>query len=70
MVGYWLAGLWTASVTKYYLVSLPVVVVAVFIGRVLNRRLQPRRFVACVDLGLLAIGALLLVQSVWATLRS
>ena len=25
MAGYWLAGLWSASVTRYYLVSLPVV---------------------------------------------
>jgi len=70
MVGYWLTGLWTASVTKYYFVSLPLVVVAVFVGRVLNRRLEPRRFVVCVDVCLLAIGGLLLVQSVWATVRS
>jgi uncharacterized membrane protein YfcA len=70
MVGYWLAGLWTASVTKYYVVSLPVVVIAVFVGRVLNRRLEPRRFVVCVDVCLLAIGGLLLVQTVWATVHS
>jgi uncharacterized protein len=70
MAGYWLAGLWTASVTKYYLISLPVVLVAVFVGRVLNRRLEPRRFVVCVDVCLLLIGALLLVQSVWGHVKS
>jgi uncharacterized protein len=69
MAGYWLFGLWTASVTRYYFYSLPVVLVAVFVGRVLNRRLEPRRFIVCVDVCLLAIGGLLLVQSAWAIAR-
>ena len=38
MIGYWAAGLSGASVTNYYLLSLPVVLVAIFVGRVLNRR--------------------------------
>jgi uncharacterized protein len=70
MAGYGIAGLWSASVTKYYLYSLPVVLVAIFAGRALNRRLEPRRFVICIDVCLLAIGAILLVQSVWPSVRS
>lgn len=31
MVGYWLAGVWTFAVTRYYLLSLPVVTVAIFL---------------------------------------
>jgi uncharacterized protein len=70
MIGYWAAGLWSASVTRYYLLSLPVVLVAIFAGRVLNRRLEPRRFIICVDVCLLAIGGLLVAQSVWRMVRS
>src|SRR5665213_3178673 len=40
MAGYWLAGLWVPAVTRYYLLSLPVVLPAIFLGRVLNRRLH------------------------------
>jgi uncharacterized protein len=65
MIGYWWTGLWSAAVTKYYVLSLPIVLVAVFVGRVLNRRIEPRRFVISVDVCLLAIGGLLLAQSVW-----
>ena len=33
MCGYWLAGLWTLAVTRYYLWSLPFTLVAIFLGR-------------------------------------
>jgi hypothetical protein len=64
MVGYWLAGLWVPAVTRYYLASLPVVLVATALGRVLNRRMDGRRFLLYVHVGLLVIGGLLLIQSV------
>jgi uncharacterized membrane protein YfcA len=63
MAGYWLAGLWTAEVTRLYVVSLPAVVLAVVAGRVVNRRMHPERFTAYVYMGLIAIGVVLLVQS-------
>ena len=44
MAGYWVAGLWVPAVTRYYLTSLPVVLAATFLGRVLNRRMDGRRF--------------------------
>ena len=40
MGGYWLAGLWVHAVTHYYLVSLPFTLLAVFLGRVINHRLD------------------------------
>jgi uncharacterized membrane protein YfcA len=64
MAGYWLAGLWTPAVTHYYLLSLPGTLLAVFLGRVINRRLHAEAFLKYIYLGLAAIGALLFAQAV------
>jgi uncharacterized membrane protein YfcA len=69
MLGYWLADLWTPAVTRQYLVSLPVVVVAIFLGRAVNRRIDARRFSLYVHGGLVVAGAVLLLQSVWRPAR-
>jgi uncharacterized membrane protein YfcA len=63
MVGYWLAGLWVPTVTRSYLLSLPVVFAAIVLGRVLNRRLNDRPFQFSVHVGLVVIGTVLLIQS-------
>jgi uncharacterized membrane protein YfcA len=63
MVGYWLAGLWTPAVTRYYLLSLPAVIVATFLGRVINRRIPAHRFLVYVHCGLILIGIILLLQA-------
>lgn len=63
MAGYWLVGLWTAQVSYYYVVSLPVVVVAILIGRCINRRLKSQQFLVAVHGGLIAIGIVLLLQA-------
>jgi len=64
MAGYWLAGLWTPAVTRYYLLSLPVTLPAVFLGRVVNHRLHGEVFMKYVYIGLGAIGATLLFQAI------
>jgi uncharacterized membrane protein YfcA len=64
MVGYWLAGLWTPAVTRYYLLSLPFTLLAVFLGRVINHRLHGEAFLKFIYLGLMSIGLLLLVQAI------
>jgi uncharacterized membrane protein YfcA len=64
MGGYWLAGLWTPAVTHYYLISLPVTLLGVFVGRVINHRLRGEAFVKYLYFGLAGIGALLLVQAI------
>ena len=64
MVGYAFAGLWTPAVNRFYLVSLPGVVIAIFLGRTLNRRLRGRQFISYVYLGLAAIGLILLLQAI------
>ncbi len=63
MAGYWLAGLWVPTVTRYYLLSLPLTLAAVLVGRAINRRLHGRSFLMYVHVGLVVIGAVLLVQA-------
>lgn len=63
MTGYWLAGLWRPEVTHYYLIALPVVVVAIFLGRATNGRLDGHSFLRCIHFGLVAIGAMLMYQA-------
>ena len=63
MAGYWWAGLWTPTVTHYYLLALPVTLLGVFLGRVINHRLRGELFFKYLYVGLAGIGALLLVQA-------
>jgi uncharacterized membrane protein YfcA len=66
MFGYWYQGLWVTAVTRYYLESLPAVLPAIFLGRIINHRLRGELFLRFVYLSLAAIGAALLIQSVAA----
>ena len=63
MCGYWLAGLWIPAVTRYYLWSLPLAVAAIFLGRAINQRMSGRSFLRYIHVGLLLVGAVLLIQS-------
>jgi uncharacterized protein len=63
MWGYSLAGLWTPAVSRFYLLSLPFVILATFIGRVINRRMGAQRFLLYVHIGLVLIGLVLLSQA-------
>ncbi len=63
MAGYWLEGLWRPSVTHYYLISLPAVLVATVLGRSTNSRLEPRAFLRYVNLGLILVAVVLLAQN-------
>jgi uncharacterized membrane protein YfcA len=63
MAGYWAAGLWTAAVSRYFLLSLPAVIVAIALGRAINRRVDAHRFFMIVHIGLIAIGLGLLLMS-------
>jgi len=63
MLGYWLAGLWVREVTRYYLLSLPVVIPAILLGRLVNRRMRGGAFLKFIHAGLILIGTTLLVQA-------
>jgi uncharacterized membrane protein YfcA len=64
MAGYWSTGLWVPAVTHYCLISLIVVLPAIFLGRVVNHRLRGDAFLKCVHGGLVCVGILLLIQAV------
>lgn len=63
MGGYWASGLWTPAVTHHYLTALPAVVLAIFLGRVVNQRMQGPIFLRCVHALLISVGTLLLFQT-------
>jgi hypothetical protein len=63
MAGYMIAGLWTPTVTRFYLWSLPGIILATFLGRLVNQRLRPERFIIYVHAGLVLIGTVLLLQA-------
>lgn len=63
MGGYWFAGLWTPAVNRFYFVSLPGVLVAIFLGRALNQRMRSHRFIVYIHLGLAVIGTVLLLKA-------
>jgi uncharacterized membrane protein YfcA len=63
MAGFALAGLWTPAVTALYLRSLLPVLLAVLLGRAINRRLRGDAFLTYVYLALAASGLLLLLDA-------
>ncbi|HSY01121.1 MAG TPA: sulfite exporter TauE/SafE family protein [Acidobacteriaceae bacterium] len=63
MAGYWMDGLWVRAVTHDYLLSLPVMLPAVFLGRFINHRLRGDVYLKCIYVGLACVGALLIVQA-------
>lgn len=64
MIGYGGAGLWTRAVTEEFLLSVPVMLPAVFLGRAINRRFSGDAFLKYVYVGLLLIGAALLLEAI------
>ncbi len=64
MAGYFFTGLWTPAVNRFYLISLPGVVIATLLGGMLNRRIHAPRFASYVYFGLAAIGTVLLLQAI------
>lgn len=64
MGGYAVAGLWVAAVTRDFLMSLLAAVPAIFLGRMINRRLRSHAFLKFAYAALVCIGVLLLVQAI------
>jgi hypothetical protein len=62
MAGYLWNGLWSAELTRYFLLSLPIVIPAIWLGRIANHRLRMDIFFKYVFVGLIAIGLLLVTQ--------
>ena len=56
-------GLWNFEVFKLYLMALPVVFIAIFIGEKLNKRISTNYFEQLLFIVFIFLGALLLIQS-------
>lgn len=63
LVGYAFIGLWRPETTRYFVLSLPGIVVAILLGRILNHRLGGDGFFRVVYAGLLVTGTVLFVQA-------
>ncbi|HZH86306.1 MAG TPA: sulfite exporter TauE/SafE family protein [Brumimicrobium sp.] len=64
MIGFWYNELWTSTVTYYFIISFPVVIPAIILGRNINQKLKDDTFLKYVYLGLLCVGVMLLGQSI------
>jgi uncharacterized protein len=62
-IGYIALGLYGAAIARYFFLSLPVVAVAVLLGRSINQRLKGQNFFRFVYLGLIFVGAVLILQT-------
>lgn len=63
-LGHGLAGLWTPGVIRSYVISLPVVLLAVLLGSKLNQSIPKGKFERYVHVFLIVIGAMLFIDSV------
>jgi uncharacterized membrane protein YfcA len=63
LAGHGIAGMWTGEVIRFYLLSLPAIVIGVFLGGSVNRKLTPGVFTKLVYGFLIAMGAVLLVRA-------
>ncbi|MNL19495.1 Sulfite exporter TauE/SafE [compost metagenome] len=63
-IGYFAKGLVTMELLKYFLVSVPAIFPAVFLGRYINHKIRGNSFFKYVYIGLIVIGAFLIINSV------
>lgn len=64
LLGYGVTGVWNAAVTRYFLLSLPVVAIAILLGRTINARMKDHGFFRFVFAGLIVTGGILIAQAV------
>jgi uncharacterized membrane protein YfcA len=63
LIGHGLAGLWTPTVFRLYLLALPVLFLAIFLGTKVNRALPPEKFDTALNCGLVVMGISLIINS-------
>jgi len=63
MLGHWGTGLWTAEVWELFLFCLPLVFISIIAGTWLHRRIPPGKFDRYVYYLLIAVGLVLLIQT-------
>jgi uncharacterized membrane protein YfcA len=63
MIGYFWKGLWTHELAYFYLLTLPVTIPAIWLGRIANHRLPVQKFRTFVYVGLIVIALVLALQT-------
>lgn len=61
VISHWLGGLWTLDVMQLYVLALPLVLIAIFLGGKLNQRISAGRFERLLYGVLIVLGLLLLI---------
>jgi len=64
LIGYVASGLYRPVIARYFFLSLPLVAVAVLIGRSINQRMREQKFTWFVYLGLIVVGGVLIFQAI------
>lgn len=64
VISHALAGFWTIQVLTYYAWSIPIVLVAVWFGKFINRRISVERFSIYIYVLLLVLGGMLVIKSI------
>jgi len=67
LIGHAITGLWTTTVIKYYVFSLPIVFMAILLGNYLNRKLRRESFTKYIYTILIMLGIWLIVNSLKIT---
>ncbi|MQY79929.1 MAG: hypothetical protein GH151_12165 [Bacteroidetes bacterium] len=67
LIGHAIAGLWTTTVIKYYVFSLPIVFMAILLGNYLNRKFRRESFTKYIYTILIILGIWLIVNSLKIT---
>ncbi len=62
LMGHGLSGLWTTQVFKYYILSLPIVLLAIYIGGKAHRSMTQKRFDRFVNGALICMGVVLIMH--------
>lgn len=65
IVSHGFGGLWTSTVGWYFLLSIPAVMLSMWIGNRLNRLIPQGDFDRYIHIILIMVGALLLIRTVW-----
>jgi hypothetical protein len=67
-LGHCAGGLWTKTVLLNYLISLPVILIAILLGGMLNRIIPKAKFDNCIYVFLVILGTCLLVSTIRSVL--
>ncbi len=63
-IGHFVSGLWTQKVIMSYIYVLPVILIAIFLGSLLNKKIKKEKFGAYIFIILFFAGALLVLKNI------